>query len=215
MFTKTVALFGGAFDPVHNDHIALAALCLENGLADEVWFMPSPDRWDKKLEASAEDRLEMLRLATAHDSRMVVSDLEIQMGDFRGSYVFMTQLREKFPEIRFRLIVGADSYHQMPLWRDPLHFFGSEYNGHLLLREFELIVFRRAGYEMPTALEHRKKGYAELHPIETGNDFTGTYSSTEIRKKLLKTDLKPRGISSSVFHYICKHRLYHYDIESF
>ncbi|MDR1760087.1 MAG: nicotinate (nicotinamide) nucleotide adenylyltransferase [Fibrobacter sp.] len=212
MFTKTVALFGGAFDPVHRDHVALAALCLKNAFADEVWFMPSPDRWDKKLEASAEDRLEMLRLATAPDSRMVVSDLEIQMGDYRGSYVFMTQLREKFPDIRFRLIAGADSYHQIPHWRDPLHFFGSEYNGHLLLREFELIVFRRDGYALPSVLEHRKKGYAPLHLIESGEGFFGDISSTDIRKKLLKTGLKPRGISSPVFHYICDHKLYRYDV---
>ena len=45
---KNVAIMGGAFDPVHMDHVTVARLCLRNNLCDEVWFVPSPDRWDKR-----------------------------------------------------------------------------------------------------------------------------------------------------------------------
>ena len=31
MSIKNVAILGGAFDPVHQDHIALAKLCIEKG----------------------------------------------------------------------------------------------------------------------------------------------------------------------------------------
>ena len=62
MSSKSVAIFGGAFDPVHRDHVRLARLCLDLKLCDELWFVPSPDRWDKKLFASPADRLAMLDL---------------------------------------------------------------------------------------------------------------------------------------------------------
>ena len=71
---KNVAIMGGAFDPVHMDHVAVARLCLKYGLCDEVWFVPSPDRWDKTLNASPEDRFAMLELVTSDEPRFVLSD---------------------------------------------------------------------------------------------------------------------------------------------
>ena len=140
---KNVAIMGGAFDPVHMDHVTVARLCLKNNLCDEVWFVPSPDRWDKTLNASPEDRFAMLEMVTSDEPRFVLSDEEIRQGDFRGSYVFLKGLAGKYPDVNFRLLVGADSYGNIPHWRDPLHFYGTEYNGHLLLRDFGLIVFAR------------------------------------------------------------------------
>lgn len=116
---KNVAVMGGAFDPVHEDHVKVARLCLQHGFCEEVWFMPSPDRWDKTLNASPEDRFAMLELVTSDESRFILSDLEIQQGDFRGSYVFLMGLKEKFPDTNFKLLVGADSYENIPHWRDP------------------------------------------------------------------------------------------------
>ena len=154
---KNVAVLGGAFDPVHLDHIRVAKTCLEKGFCDEVWFMPSPDRWDKKLNASPEDRFAMLELAMEGDPRLILSDLEIQQGDFRGSYVFLCGLKEKFPDINFRLLTGADTYEGIPHWRDPMHFFGTNYNGHLLLRDIELIVLARNGYPRPDIGRTRRR----------------------------------------------------------
>ena len=201
---KNVAIMGGAFDPVHQDHVRVAKLCLEKNLCDEVWFVPSPDRWDKTLNASPEDRFAMLELVTSDEPRIVLSDLEIQQGDFRGSYVFLMGLKEKFPDINFRLVVGADSY-----WRDPLHFYGTEYNGHLLLRDIELIVFARNGYPQPDMQAHLAKGYAPLYWLGEKDGFVGLYSSTAIRKGLLcNRNERPAGLDPEVYRYILEHDLY-------
>lgn len=200
---------GGAFDPVHEDHVAVAKLCLSLGYCDELWFMPSPDRWDKTLNASPEDRFRMLELVTAGESRFVLSDLEIEQGDFRGSYVFLMGLKERFPDVNFRLLVGADSYGNIPHWRDPLHFYGTEYNGHLLLRDIELIVFARNGYPRVDEAAHLAKGYAPLHWIGAEEGFTGIYSSTAIRKGLLcNRGERPAGLSQLVYEYILENDLY-------
>lgn len=206
-FEKNVAVLGGAFDPVHNDHIRVAKICLERGFCDEVWFMPSPDRWDKILNASAEDRFAMLELAFAGDNRLVLSDLEIEQGDYRGSYVFLMGLKEKFPEINFRLLTGADTYEGIPHWRDPMNFFGTNYNGHLLLRDIELIVFARNGYPQPDMKKHKANGYADLLWLGPDEGFEGIYSSTAIRKALLCNE-KPEGLDPKVCQYIKDHNLY-------
>ena len=206
---KNVAIMGGAFDPVHMDHVTVARLCLKNNLCDEVWFVPSPDRWDKTLNASPEDRFAMLEMVTSDEPRFVLSDEEIRQGDFRGSYVFLKALAEKYPDVNFRLLVGADSYGNIPHWRDPLHFYGTEYNGHLLLRDFGLIVFARNGYPQPNIEEHLAKGYAPLFWLGEKEGFVGKFSSTAIRRELLyNRGVKPAGLAPAVYEYILENDLY-------
>lgn len=209
MSIKTVAIFGGAFDPVHQDHVRLARLCLDLHLCEEIWFVPSPDRWDKKLFASAEDRLAMLDLVVGDDPRIRISEMELNLGDYRGSYVSMCTFREQFPEVNFRLLVGADSYQGIPHWRDPLHFFGTEFNGSQLLKEFELIVFERRGSPKPDMQEHRAKGYAQMFWVGSEHGFDGKFASSEIRKELFfGRGKKPEGLDEKVFRYIQEHEIY-------
>ena len=206
---KNVAIMGGAFDPVHMDHVTVARLCLKNNLCDEVWFVPSPDRWDKTLNASPEDRFAMLEMVTSDEPRFVLSDEEIRQGDFRGSYVFLKGLAGKYPDVNFRLLVGADSYGNIPHWRDPLHFYGTEYNGHLLLRDFGLIVFARNGYPQPNIEEHLAKGYAPLFWLGEKEGFVGKFSSMAIRRELLyNRGVRPAGLAPAVYDYILENDLY-------
>lgn len=208
MSTSTVAIFGGAFDPVHRDHITLANLCLSLKLCDEVWFVPSPNRWDKTLFASAEHRLAMLHLVTNKEPRIKVSDVEILMGEYRGSYVSIRELQKLHPDTHFRLLVGADTYGTIPRWRDPLHFYGTEFNGHLLLSEFELIVFSREDVPMPDVNLHEANGYAPLFCVGEKQGFIGHFSSSEIRRELFGESKKPDGLAPEVYRYIIKHKLY-------
>lgn len=204
---KKVAVLGGAFDPIHLDHIKVAHCCLDFNLCDEVWFVPSPNRWDKTLIASPEDRFEMLKIATKGESRFILSDLEIAQGDYRGSYVFLCNLKEKFSNIDFRLLTGADTYENIPHWRDPMNFFGTNYNGTLLLKTFSLIIFARKGYLKPDIKKHKANGYADLFWLGAEHNFEGVYSSTAIRKALLCGE-EPKGLDSKVYEYIKAHGLY-------
>lgn len=206
---KTVAIFGGAFDPVHEDHLAIARQVTRRGLADEVWLVPSPDRWDKRLFATAAQRLEMLRLALANDPGCLVSDREIVAGEFRGTYHFLRGLSEQYQDTEFRLVIGADSYASVPKWRDPLLFFGTEFNGVRLMREYALIVFAREGYALPDVHAHAEAGYKPLLCIEAGEGFTGLYSSTAIREALATHSSPVPGLSAEVRAYIEEHALYH------
>jgi nicotinate-nucleotide adenylyltransferase len=184
--TKVVAVYGGSFDPVHQDHLRVAWECLNFDYCDEVWFMPSPKRWDKQPIASEEDRLAMLRLATADEDRFRVSHFELNQGEFRGSYRLLCDLRETFPDFRFRLLVGADTYPTIPEWRDPQNFSGENFNGKELLKNFGIIVLPRAGSPMPDVQEHTAKGYRGLYTFEKEGmeTFLGNISSSEVRRRV-------------------------------
>lgn len=208
MAKKSVALFGGAFDPVHLDHVAMGRLVLDLQLAEEVWYMPSPDRWDKRLFASATHRLAMLHLVLDHDPRFVISDLEIQNGEFRGTYHLLNQLTKAYPECSFHLMIGADSYASIPKWRDPQNFYGTEFNGEALLKEYSLILFARHQSDVPKALDHKKCGYPPFSCVGPAEGFSGVYSSSSIRDDLLHPQKIPAGLDPQVYQYIRDHSLY-------
>lgn len=203
-----IAIFGGAFDPVHCDHVTIGRLVLEHRLADAVWYMPSPDRWDKRLYAAAEHRLAMLHLALDAHPGLVVSDLEVRRGEFRGTYQFLRGLAAAEPDTQFRLVIGADSYATIPRWRDPLHFYGTEFNGEQLLKEFPLIVFARDGTAFPDEQGHREKGFLPFAAIGPEQGFTGRFSSSGVREHLARSASLPPGLAPDVFQYLIKNALY-------
>lgn len=202
-----VAILGGAFDPVHCDHLQMASAALAHGHCDEVWFLPSPDRWDKRPHATAEHRLAMLRLACKDTSLPIsVRDSEIHAGQYRGTLHMLRRLHRDHPGIRFLLLVGADSLVRIPDWRDPLEYDGTNPNGLELLREFPLIVYPRDGYPQPDPLDFRGKGWME--PCLFSDVAPGRLASSQLRSKLWRDSQSHVQLPAGVWEYIRNHRLY-------
>ena len=203
-----VALLGGAFDPIHLDHLRMAEECLRWKLADEVWLVVAPDlRWDKKTVASAADRLAMVHLSLEREDRILSSDLEIQVGEYRGTLRLLERLQEQHPSVEFRWLIGSDSYSMIPLWRDPTQ--GSVCNGEELLRRFSLLVWPRLGCEMPDPEIHRNNGWKPLimPPQEAWFNARST-SSSEVRRRLQEGEPLEGLVPQAVIHYIIEHNLY-------
>ena len=63
---KRVGVFGGAFDPPHLAHVALARAAVEQLQLDELRIFPTGDAWHKATVLSpAEHRLAMARIAAS------------------------------------------------------------------------------------------------------------------------------------------------------
>lgn len=146
---KKIGLFGGTFNPIHLGHLRVA---LEAGVAfqlDPVLMIPSawPPHKDTAKIVSAEDRLEMTRLATASTPGLAVSGVEF---DRQGpSYTVETieQLQKKYGDgVQLNLIIGLDAFREYDTW----HRFRD------LFRTTPIIVLLRPDREVPTLLRARE-----------------------------------------------------------
>ena len=116
---KRVGLFGGSFDPVHNAHVALATLALEQLALDEVRWIPVGHPWQKtrKLSAAA-DREAMVRLAIAGEPRFVVDRSELRRRGVSYTLDTVRELAAAEPDNQWVLILGQDQYAALHTWRD-------------------------------------------------------------------------------------------------
>ena len=164
------AIFGGSFNPIHRGHIALADFVVQGGWTDEVWLLVSPQN---PLKAAAGLLPEQLRLALAQQAtenydRIKVSDFEFHLPRPSFTYKALAALRESHPGRSFQILIGADNWLCFDRWA----------RHEELLRDYELLVYPREGYDIHTASLPPNVRFvpAPLFP----------FSSTQLREMLLR-----------------------------
>jgi nicotinate-nucleotide adenylyltransferase len=116
-----LGLYGGSFDPVHFGHLLLAECCREALRLDEVWLIPAavpPHKQSREL-APAKQRLEMLELALGGHEQIRASRLEIDRGGVSYTVQTLEDIKQQRPDATLLLLMGADSLHDLPSWREP------------------------------------------------------------------------------------------------
>ncbi len=187
--TPKIALFGGTFDPVHLGHVQLAETALEKLGLDEVRFLPcriSPHKQDT-IPASADDRLEMLRIAIAGLPWAAVDDFELRREGPSYSWQTAEAMAARFPEARLFWIMGGDQWDALDLWAEPRR----------LAACVEFIVFTRGGKLKP------RDGFV-LHALEGGHPA----SATEIREAFARGGKDHPWLAPAVNRWIREHRIY-------
>jgi len=114
-----LGIFGGSFDPVHYGHLLLAEACREQARLDAVWFVPAataPHKQDQT-PASAEQRVEMLRLVIGGQSTFDVCDIEIKRGGVSYTVDTLRELKSQESSRELFLLLGGDSLSDLPTWR--------------------------------------------------------------------------------------------------
>ncbi|MAZ45002.1 MAG: nicotinic acid mononucleotide adenylyltransferase [Legionellales bacterium] len=112
-----IGVLGGTFDPIHVGHCQLAWEAMHLYHFTAVHFIPNavpPHR--SQPQASAEDRVAMVKIAIANEPLFVCNRLEI---DRQGpSYMVDTlaSLREQYPDAAITLILGMDAFAQLSQW---------------------------------------------------------------------------------------------------
>jgi nicotinate-nucleotide adenylyltransferase len=116
---KRVGIFGGSFDPVHNAHLALARLALEQMKLDEVRWIPvcQSSQKTRKLSAAA-DREAMVRLAIADEARFALDRIELRRRGVSYTLDTVRELAAAEPGTEWVLIIGQDQYAALHTWRD-------------------------------------------------------------------------------------------------
>jgi nicotinate-nucleotide adenylyltransferase len=191
-----VGIMGGTFDPVHLGHLLAAERAAEAAGLDQVWFMPTsvPPHKPHPPRASAEQRLEMVRRATAGNPRFRATDYELVRGGTSYTYDTMQGLIGEHPEHDFSLIIGADMVLYLPHW----------HRIHELVRLVGFIGVARPGFTLSLdGLEPLIRERVAIAPMPLVD-----ISSTGIRERR-RAGLSVRYLVSEPVHeYLEVNRLY-------
>jgi nicotinate-nucleotide adenylyltransferase len=188
---RTVALFGGSFNPPHVAHQMVCLFVLETEAVDAVWMTPTYKHAFAKNLASFDDRIAMCELAaTAFHGRVVVSRIEETVAQRPGFTVSRTlhtleALHAEYPNTTFRMVVGADILAERDKW----------YRWDEVVRLAPLIVVGRGGHALPA-------GSTEL-----ALDMPAV-SSTEVRARIGRGESAVPLVPRSVMEYIGRRGLY-------
>lgn len=113
-----IGLYGGTFDPPHRAHLAVARAARDLLQLDHLEMIPScvpPHRGPAT--ASPLDRLAMVALATMDEARIFPSPREIARGGTSYTIDTLLEVKAEFPHAALYLVLGADSYDDLPNWR--------------------------------------------------------------------------------------------------
>ncbi|SFC03082.1 nicotinate-nucleotide adenylyltransferase [Marinospirillum celere] len=143
--TSLVLMYGGTFDPVHNGHLRSALELTQVLPVARVHLIPCqlPPHRDQP-SASPEQRLAMLKLATADEPLLVADDRELRRPGPSWSIDTLESLREDYGDQQpLAMVLGWDAFLGLPSWsrRD------------LLLEKAHLIVIARPGEKQPASEE--------------------------------------------------------------
>lgn len=189
--TKTIGILGGSFNPVHAGHMKLASYLSQWGYVDEVWLTLSPRNPLKEPGDLLPDmkRLAMLNIAVKGASAIDICDIELSLP--KPSYTINTLdvLRERYPEYRFKLIIGSDNWRIFDQWRASRR----------ILDEFGVIVYLRPGY--PVDRRH-------VDGLEVVDAPMMNVSSTFIRDAIARGRNMNYFLPAGVYKYIVDNRLY-------
>lgn len=194
-----IGLYGGAFNPVHNGHLALAEH-FKNALElERLIFIPThvPPHKSGDGLASGEHRINMLSLALSGLDYCSVSDIEFRREGKSYTYDTVCELKKIYPDDEFFLIVGADQYFDFQKW----------YRADDLLRQVTVCSAARENNQYRQMLEYKSKHDNMQNTVVCNFDVT-EISSSKIRNMISTGQSVTEFVPDSVLRYIKENNLY-------
>ena len=114
---QRVGMFGGAFDPPHTAHRALAQAALEQLQLDALHVMPTGQAWHKARALSpAHHRIAMCERAFGDLPRVRIDRREPERLGPRYPADTLEELRAEYPQATLYLVLGADQLLAFKSW---------------------------------------------------------------------------------------------------
>jgi len=187
-----IGIFGGTFDPIHLGHLITAQSVREIRALEKIIFIPafiSPHKSEIKT-SSAEDRLNMIKLAIDGISFFDYSNIEIEKGGVSFTIDTLKELKKNNDELEF--IIGYDNIFEFNTWKDPDE----------IMKLAKVIVLKRRSSHPP---QFKDKYYNQAIFVQTrGIEI----SATDLRERVKKGQPINFLVPQKVMEYIYKHKLY-------
>ena len=114
---KRIGMYGGAFDPPHNAHVALAKAAVEQLGLDVLHVIPTGHAWHKLQHLTVgQDRLAMAELAFGDIANVMVDRREVLRSGPTYSLDTLRELQAENPQAQLYLVMGADQAAALPTW---------------------------------------------------------------------------------------------------
>lgn len=182
-------IFGGAFDPPHLGHVALARAAIEHFGLDRLLVLVIEDPGHKRTVASPEARVELARLAFGE-----VPEAEVELDRYARTVDSLETLG--VPE-RTVFLIGADELADFPTWKRPER----------ILELVRLGVAMRPGVPEQRLRDARARlpapdriEYFAMEPVPV--------SSTEVRERLARGEPVNHLVPAAVADAIARLGLY-------
>ncbi len=212
---RRIGIVGGAFNPPHRGHLAIATEMTRFCKLDRVVFIPTatPPHKDSTALAPFCQRCAMVELAVADNPQFSVSAMEGQRSGPSYTVHTIQQLRHQLPGAELFFLMGMDSLLALPTWRDYTRLFSM----------CHLVVARRPGHKdiidvdaLPVAI---RKHFCYDSTLKTLSSNSGhqliflphTYmniSATAIREMIAAGEEIDHLVPEAIAEYIKSRNLY-------
>ncbi|MBL8521188.1 MAG: nicotinate (nicotinamide) nucleotide adenylyltransferase [Betaproteobacteria bacterium] len=200
---KTIGLFGGTFDPVHNGHLAVMREARQVLGLDEFHVLPASDPWQKsqRVLAPAAHRVAMLERAVAHLDQVHIDRRELDRHGPTYTFDTLAEVRaERGADCALFWLIGSDAFARLSTWHRAAELPG--------LAHFAVVARKDspgpfAGFAEIRRARQTAHGMTVAVPIDAPD-----VSSTQIRARIARGE-PIRGLTPEpVCDYIETHRLY-------
>jgi nicotinate-nucleotide adenylyltransferase len=194
---KSLGVYGGAFDPPHLAHEALAKAATEQYHLDELLILPTGQAWHKsRTLTAASHRISMAKLGFEDIPQAVIDERETKRSGATYTIDTLRELQTENPHAKFFLLMGEDQWLFFPQW----------HRCQEILEIATLLVALRAdsawaGGQKDTMNTSKMR----FHPITMQ---ASPISATQIRQLAQQAQKFDHLVKPSVAQYIDEHRLY-------
>ncbi len=196
-----IGILGGTFDPVHLGHLSIANAAMDQAALERVLFIPAGQPRLKQAEpaASADHRIEMVRLAIEGNPRFRVCDDEARRSGPTYSVDTLVELSAKLgPGTDLFFILGLDVLDQFDQWKDPER----------VLTLCRLLVLHRPGepdFDWPGFYRRVPKAEGRVQIVTAP---LVDVSATELRRRVAVGEPLDGQVPDAVAEYIQEQGLY-------
>lgn len=203
-----IGVYGGTFNPVHYGHLRTAVEVQEFFSLGEVRLIPCSQPAHRETpEASADIRLNMLKLAVLNQPNLAVDRRELDRGGYSYMVDTLRSLKAEIPDESLCLFIGTDAFSGLASWHQWQQLFDYAH----------IVVITRPSYKSPTLTDFLSakvtKNRDNLVRNQSGYLFFQSVTQLDISATLIRNKVK-EGLNTrfllpdNVIEYIENNKLY-------